>query len=232
MWLFWFLLKTEDYKTAVNDGVESPLNVLKAMALGAHKYHLTFSEGADLDPNFAERVECSTLYSDSMDLTPPPLATPAILSFLALVNRKRSIPLPPSDAPLPKEPFREWDSEWGRCFVKAKRDLGECFRPGSIEGVWEGFFTYTEFTAYAALLGGAPPTIIQKSVVGRHQQTWKLREHHLLVADPSGSDSGIDMDIDQVLPLRAGDPLRAYFPTGTQIREHRDGLTVQDSGTG
>jgi hypothetical protein len=40
------------------------------------------------------------------------------------------------------------------------------------------------------------------------------------------------MDIDHVPPLRAGDPLRAYFPTGTQIREHRDGLTVQDSGTG
>jgi hypothetical protein len=40
------------------------------------------------------------------------------------------------------------------------------------------------------------------------------------------------MDVDQVPPLRAGDPLRSYFPTGTQIREHRDGLTVQDSGTG
>lgn len=82
------------------------------------------------------------------------------------------------------------------------------------------------------MLGGAPPTIIQKSLVGRHQQTWKLREHHLVAADPSGSDSGIDMDVDHVPPLRAGDPLRSYFPTGTQIREHRDGLTVQESGTG
>lgn len=68
--------------------------------------------------------------------------------------------------------------------------------------------------------------------MGRHQQTWKLREHHLVAADPSGSDSGIDMDVDHVPPLRAGDPLRSYFPTGTQIREHRDGLTVQESGTG
>jgi len=40
------------------------------------------------------------------------------------------------------------------------------------------------------------------------------------------------MDVDQVLPLRGGDALRAYFPTGTQIREHREGLTIQDSGIG
>ena len=165
MWLFWFLLKTgasnkdfgrfgglttgfeEDYPTPVNDGVESPLNILKAMALGAHvvryyllcyspfiswplQYHVTSSEWAEFDPKFAKPVECGTLYSDSMNLTPPPLATPAILSYLALVNKKRSIPLPPSDAPLPGEPFREWDSEWGRCSTKAKRNLRECFRPG------------------------------------------------------------------------------------------------------
>lgn len=118
----------------------------------------------------------------------------------------------------------------------------------SIEGVWEGFFTvnsvfrlrqvfsnskykYTEFTAYAAMLAGASPTVIQKGVVGRHQQTWKLREHHLLPFDHSDSDSGIDMDADSVTPLHAGDPLRSYFPIGTQIREHREGLTVQGSGS-
>jgi len=103
-----------------------------------------------------------------------------------------------------------------------------------MEGVWEGFFTYTEFTAYASLLAGAPPIIIQKCVVGKHQQTWKLREHHLLAADPSGSDSGIDMDVEIIAdsPLRGGDPLRSYFPTGTQIRETRDGLIVQELATG
>jgi hypothetical protein len=116
------------------------------MALGAHivrrcfiiikmyswpsQYHLTSREWVDFDPKSVEGVECTTLYSESMDLTPLPLATPAILSFLALVNKKRLIPLPPSDAPLPKEPFREWDSEWGKCFTKPKRNLGECFRPG------------------------------------------------------------------------------------------------------
>ena len=97
------------------------------------QYHITSSEWVDFDPKFvkpAECTTCTTLYSDSMDITPPPLATPAILSYLALVNKKRSIPLPPSDAPLPEEPFREWDSEWGRCVAKAKRTLRQCFRPG------------------------------------------------------------------------------------------------------
>ncbi len=88
---------------------------------------------------------------------------------------------------------------------------------------------YTEFTAYAALLAGAAPPVIQKSVVGRHQQTWKLREHHLVVNDPADSDSGIDVtESDRVIPFRGGDPLRSYFPTGTQIIERRDGLRVQN----
>ncbi|KDR78265.1 hypothetical protein GALMADRAFT_64778 [Galerina marginata CBS 339.88] len=230
MWLFWFMLNTDDYELGVNDGVESPLNILKAMALGAHIYSLTTISWIDFEPKSRVSV-AATVYAEVMDLTPPPLATPAILSFLALVDRRRLIPMPPSDAPVSQQAVNEWDSEWGRCFTKSKRDITECFRPGSIEGVWEGFFTYTEFTAYAAMLAGASPTTIQKGVVGRHQQTWKLREHHLLAADHSDSDSGIAMDVDTDTPLRAGDPLRSYFPTGTQLREHREGLIVQDSGS-
>ncbi|PPQ95781.1 hypothetical protein CVT26_015921 [Gymnopilus dilepis] len=227
MWLFWFLLRTDDYEPNVNDGVESPMSILKAMALGAHKYPLTTTPWVEFKPT-SEASLRTTLYGEPVDLTPPPLATPAILSFLALVNKRRSIPLPPSEYPSPQPPD-EWSSEWGRCFGKSTGDITECFRPGSIEGVWEGFFTYTEFTAYAAMLAGASPTIIQKGVVGRHQQTWKLREHHLLSTDHSDSDSGIGMDTDDVTALRGGDPLRSYFPTGTQLREHKDGLTVQDS---
>jgi hypothetical protein len=80
------------------------------------------------------------------------------------------------------------------------------------------------------LLDGAPPNVIQKSVVGRHQQTWKLREHLLVTTDNSGSDSGIDLDLDTVNPLNPGDPLDSYFPSGTQFKEYRDGLTVQEEG--
>ena len=84
------------------------------------------------------------------------------------------------------------------------------------------------------MLEGAPPNVIQRTVVGRHQQTWKLREHHLVAADTfSDSDSGIELDFDNtatVKSLNPGDPLDAYFPAGAQFKEYRDGLTVQEPG--
>ena len=83
---------------------------------------------------------------------------------------------------------------------------------------------------YAALLEGAPPHVIQRTVEGQHQQMWKLREHHLVTTDSSDSDSGIELDLDTVNSLNPGDPLDAYFPAGTQIKEYRDGLTVQEPG--
>ena len=63
-------------------------------------------------------------------------------------------------------------------------------------------------------------------MIARHRQTWKLREHHLITADLS--DSGVEMDLDPPDALSAGDPLRSHFPLGTSIREHRDGIEVQD----
>jgi hypothetical protein len=84
------------------------------------------------------------------------------------------------------------------------------------------------------MLEGAPPNAIQRTVVGQHQQTWKLREHILVTIDSSSdSDSGIELDLDiknTVNSLNPGDPLDAYFPAGTQIKEYRDGLTVQEPG--
>jgi len=163
------------------------------------------------------------------------LGTPAVLSYLALLNKRRSIPLPPSHSKIPEKHFQEWNCEWERCFTvgSPKRNVSRCFRPGSLEGVWEGFFIYTEFEAYSALLEGAPPNVIQRTVVGQHQQTWKLREHLLVTTDTSSdSDSGIELDLDNTVvnPLNPGDPLDAYFPAGAEIKEYRDGLTVQGPG--
>lgn len=63
----------------------------------------------------------------------------------------------------------------------------------------------------------------------RHRQTWKLREHHLY-------DSGIEVNSDNIngdlLPLSPGDPLRSYFPLGTHIKEHPDGLEIWEPGQG
>lgn len=85
---------------------------------------------------------------------------------------------------------------------------------------------YTEFTAYTAILQGATPPILQGSMIARHRQTWKLREHHLISADPL--DSGVAVDLNPPDALSAGDPLRSHFPTGTQIKEHKDGIELHD----
>jgi hypothetical protein len=80
---------------------------------------------------------------------------------------------------------------------------------------------YTEFTAYAALLGGAAPQVLQDTLVMRHTQTWKLREHHLVrKAD------------EKTLPISASDDdaLTAFFPPGAYLRETDDGLEVEEPG--
>ncbi|KAG6879780.1 hypothetical protein C0992_011825 [Termitomyces sp. T32_za158] len=173
--------------------------------------------------------------SEQRRLVPPPLATPAILSFLTLVNKLAegigyNAPMPPSHPSFLQQKEPEWECEWQRCVILGKGEfdniLTDAFRPGSIDGVWEGLFTYTEFTAYAALLAGGEPHVIQGSMVVRHRQTWRLFEHHLLAFDASRSDSGIGHDCDNAEPLPSGDPLRSYFPTGTQIRETRDGVYI------
>ncbi|TFK36576.1 hypothetical protein BDQ12DRAFT_654308 [Crucibulum laeve] len=236
MWLFWFFLNPDDYPS---DGSSSwaALTTLRVYALAAHRYNLTTPSWLEFAPRLCHEIPTVVqYYGTSYKLTPPPLATPAILSFLTLVNKMSqgsecAIPLTPSN-PTVVHKIDEWQCEWERCISLGNgtldRILTDSFKPGSIEGVWEGLFTYTEFTAYAALLAGASPNILQKSVVVRHQQTWKLREHHLLVADASRSDSGIGLDMDNTEPLPAGDPLRSYFPTGTILKEDRDGIEVRE----
>ncbi|KAJ7630089.1 hypothetical protein DFH06DRAFT_1480171 [Mycena polygramma] len=259
MWLFWFLLRPDDYAID-DDSTWNVLNVLKVYALGAHKYPLTDPSWVDFRPDspqppthtvhYSNRVQYpltdpswvgfrpdspqpqppthTVHYSGEHQLKTPPLATPAILSFLTLVNLKAKLIDFSSHLEVPTKPeSNEWEYELGRCLSLSRPEfdngLTQSFRPGSVEGTWEGIFTYTEFTAYAALLQGAPPPILQKSVIVRHRQTWKLREHHFVV----GTGPVVDIAADAV-PLSAGDPLRAYFPTGTHIVETRDGLEVRD----
>lgn len=81
---------------------------------------------------------------------------------------------------------------------------------------------YTEFTAYAALLSGAPPTVLQRSLVAHHPHLWKLREHHLYAPD--------DPDAPEVRPIAPGNPLRGYIPNGCQFSEQTDGIIFQEGG--
>lgn len=64
--------------------------------------------------------------------------------------------------------------------------------------------------------------------MARHHQTWKLREYHLTAWNLSDPDTSLVLDLDSnLIPLPAGDPLRSFFPTGTHIKEDREGLTVR-----
>ncbi|KAH0579994.1 hypothetical protein J132_09360 [Termitomyces sp. J132] len=236
MWLFWFILRPNDHP---KDNQESwkALNIFKVFALAAHKYELTNPAWHQFVPEpRIPKMDYIEYLSEKRCFVPPPLATPAILSFLTLVNELTegvgyTTPVPPSHPSSLQQEKLEWECEWQRCVIVGQGDfdniLTDAFRPGSIEGVWEGLFTYTEFTAYAALLAGGDPHVIQESMVVRHRQTWKLHEHHLLAFDASRSDSGIGLDSDSVEPLPSGDPLRSYFPTGTQICEIEAGIVVR-----
>ncbi|KAF4586280.1 hypothetical protein EYR38_010555 [Pleurotus pulmonarius] len=238
MWLFWFLLNPDEYMD--DEHSWDVVNTLKIFALGAHQYQLTSPSWVDFVPDSHQSRSNKTMhYLGSLPLLPAPLAAPAILAFLTLVNKvlgspttmSYSVITSPSLSGIPSKSL-EWECEWGRCLSlghgEYDRFLTASYKPGSIEGIWEGMFTYTEFTAYAALLSGAPPPVLQKSMVVRHRQTWKLREYHLLSAESSSFSSGIYVDADNIHPLPAGDPLKSYFPTGTHISEHSGIIEVRE----
>ncbi|KAJ3542338.1 hypothetical protein NMY22_g3541 [Coprinellus aureogranulatus] len=238
MWLFWFFMRpgaplqalhgdkcsiTADQYANKMSGLEIPLTVLKTLAFSAHLYDLTNIPWFEYSPSQPRQpATVVTWYSQPLPLTPPPMAVPAILSFLALVNKRKSVPITPSDPSISSPPVDEWGAEWGRAVSSGLKhnEVADCFNFGSIDGVWEGFFTYTEFTAYAAMLSGASPQQIQNSIIGRHQQTWKLREWHLV--QPDGAE---------IQPLSPGDPLRSFFIEGTRLTETEVGLAAQDPGS-
>ncbi|XP_006455662.1 hypothetical protein AGABI2DRAFT_210129 [Agaricus bisporus var. bisporus H97] len=228
MWLYWFLLRPDD-----NAPDDSALDVLRAFAIVAHRYNITASPWTEFSPTSSPDTPSHIAHFDEdFQLTPLPAAIPAILAFLTLANKRQSNG-PPSHPSISYKsivrgkPSCEWDCEWARCLSISLMQYGSmltgAFRPGSIEGIWEGQFTYTEFAAYAALLGGAPPLILQKSLVAAHQQTWKLREYHLMRPAVPGTDLQLDANAE---PLPSGNPLRSYFPDGTHIKEDSEGLVV------
>lgn len=91
---------------------------------------------------------------------------------------------------------------------------------------YEHFEQYTEFTSYAALLSGAPPSILHRSLVAQHRQTIKIQEWHLVEDDDD--DDVISV---RVLPLRPGNPCRGYIPDDLKIHETGDTLELTEAGS-
>ncbi|KAF7968301.1 hypothetical protein HWV62_30989 [Athelia sp. TMB] len=232
MWLFWFLFKPDAFERNTAE-YRDVTTLLKLVALGAHK---------DTTSPTTKSAKVGTrtilLYSRHINLTPPPMAAPAILSFLTLTRKLSGRPgafdtSGSTTSPLSKH-LHEWEAEWERCCSlgqpRFRNLLTGSFIPGSIQGVWDGIFTYTEFTAYAALLSGAPPEILQNALVAQHSQTWKLREYHLTSASAA---LFVPADISKKVatsPLGGGDPLKAYFPDGTQIFDRTSAIEVREPG--
>ncbi|KAH8079828.1 hypothetical protein BXZ70DRAFT_901552 [Cristinia sonorae] len=244
MWLFWLLLRPDDY---MEDDLKfrEATGILKIVALGAHNYPLSFPSWVEYIPRQLKPPTVIRHFNANLNLVIPAPSTPAILSYLTLANKLsvswESInymkPLAPTLASgKERRDSHEWDTEWARTtnFGDPKIALGNtltgAFEPGTLEGVWEGLFTYTEFTAYAALLSGAPPATLQRSLVAQHRQTWKLREYHLYYDEDEGKDEE-DVDVDLVMrPLKPGNPARAYIPAGTEIREGPTSVEIVEAG--
>ncbi|KAI8990386.1 hypothetical protein BD414DRAFT_483459 [Trametes punicea] len=238
LWLFWYTLKPDDYMTDDDTAFREASGILKLFALGAHQYPLCTPPWNEYAPPCRARgASAIKHFGVQLKMAPPAPAPPAILAYLTLAN-KLSVSWdtihymkPPSATPpslAPGATSAEWDAEWmrGLHLADTSKSFGAtysgAFIPGSLEGVWEGLFTYTEFTAYAALLSGAPPTVLQRSLVAHHPHLWKLREHHLYVSD--------EPDASEVRPLAPGNPLRGYIPHGCDFSECSDGVWMKDTG--
>lgn len=249
MWLFWFLLIPEEYVGLDDAEFRNVISILKLLALGAHQYPVCRPAWVDFVPNQTiGRSAAPPAYGEYPSLSPPPLTAPAVLSYLSLAPRpstgldalKPMSPLVPSSVGPQVRMSSEWDCEWERCKRLAGNDAptpvspSGTFKPGTMEGFWEGLFTYTEFAAYAELLSGAPPPTLNKSLVARHNQTWRLHEYHLLLPEDLGesADAAEALEHPRYKPLSPGDFLRAYLPPGLAIEEddENDGIRVHEPG--
>ncbi|KIY67652.1 hypothetical protein CYLTODRAFT_422366 [Cylindrobasidium torrendii FP15055 ss-10] len=220
MWLYWFLSRP-DQDTDHFTGEE--LNVLKLYSISAHKFQLSSLDWAEFKPSPCSPTPLGTIkyYSQDIHLALPPCAVPAVMSFLRLVDFA-SRPAAPNRYKALHDYGNDLEGEWLRCLRLGGSCLidaaGPAFIPGSLEGAWEGLFTYTEFNAYAALLRGAAPSVLTASLVVKHRQTWILKEHYFV-------DNGED---ETVLP--PGDPLHSYLPAEAQLKKEESNLLVLEGG--
>ncbi|KAG2130356.1 hypothetical protein DEU56DRAFT_815559 [Suillus clintonianus] len=240
MWLFWLFLKPDRFQRTERN-YRTFTTVLKPTALAANKYDICQIPWEAFVPRSCLLEPTSIQhYSNSYHLTPPTMAIPAILSYLSLMGplvgptrvAYKGPHHAPNSFPSSLSQSLEWEADWQRCINLAQTPLTSQFSgayiAGSLQGVWEGVFTYTEFTTYAALLSGRSPSILHNCSVAQHRQTWKLREYHLIVSREA--DGGADGAKSPSPSLSSGDPLKAFFPPGIRIHEHVGSAEVHEPG--
>ncbi|KAI6118174.1 hypothetical protein F5141DRAFT_1096694 [Pisolithus sp. B1] len=224
MWLLWFLVRP-DSLPRTSTSCRAITSTLKLTALAANRYAICEPSWADFTLESRATATDVIHFSKTYFLVPPTLAPAAILAYftfaLWLLSRGATSRLPqaPSSLPLESRRNEDWDADWQRCMNLAQPSmpLVLSYAPGSLEGVWEGLFTYTDFDVYSSLLSGGLPPVLRNCQVAQHRQTWKLREYHLLSSQES---------LDKAQRLDLGDALRAFFPSGVHLRELSESLEV------
>ncbi|KAI6112051.1 hypothetical protein EV401DRAFT_234306 [Pisolithus croceorrhizus] len=172
MWLLWFLVRPDSLPRAPTS-CRAITSTLKLTALAANRYAICEPSWADFTLESRATAINVTHFSKTYFLVPPTLAPAAILAYFTL--------------PLESRRSEDWDADWQRCMNLAQPSmpLVLSYAPGSLEGVWEGLFTYTDFDVYSSLLSGGLPPVLRNCQVAQHRQTWKLREYHLLSSQES-----------------------------------------------
>ncbi|KAF8583511.1 hypothetical protein K439DRAFT_1348493 [Ramaria rubella] len=210
MWLLWLCDRTSlNYSSTIR---RMYCDILRAYAVAANKYPLTAHPWTDYTHPYTVPTTTQMVYTHyglSSVVVSPAISIPAILGYMSRMHVDTGVVTFDTEASTATAISHRWDCDWERCIVSkadgSKPNLERVYRPGTLEGAWEGLFTYTEFTVYAAILSGAPPQTLYDGAIGQNIQIWKLREYNLY------SESLYSQKASQnSLPI--GDAFDAFFP--------------------
>jgi len=184
------------------------VNVMKIFSVGAHYYpigHLPWTDYTPREGGYHPPSYEMTLYGEQVKLTPLPIAIPATISYLSIAETLEN------KNQLSAIGNNLGDTEWNRVLGLVDNKLSKVHTIGSLEGVWEGAFTYTDFMAYDAFLRGSSSSIVVRTPFARHRQTFKAREY--VVFEPTA--------------LRVGDTLDAFLPRKPTINKIPSGIEIE-----
>ncbi|KAF8483259.1 hypothetical protein JB92DRAFT_2799925 [Gautieria morchelliformis] len=231
----WLLSLLDADKTTTPSDLYTEL--LRSYAIGANRYPLTATSWIQFSlPDRTQRGTPYRHFSRQLYLTPPATAISAVSGYIARLREPESTIFASTNqvnseshgltshreadwGSIQGSSSQRWDCVWERCIgfgldgacVDPTNGLARYYRPGSLEGSWEGLFTYAEFGVYAAMLSGEPPHCVTEGTIGHHPQVWKVREYHLYASSTSLSDN-------HVLP--PGAAAHAFFPLSSLVEEH------------
>ncbi|KZT40058.1 hypothetical protein SISSUDRAFT_1060569 [Sistotremastrum suecicum HHB10207 ss-3] len=206
---------------------------LKMFSLGSHRYSpssLSWNDfRRDRPPNALESSDVK-FYGRDRSFYAPSIVPTAILSFLSLMASTPFMTRPTLTLAFPENVSAKgdttvlnsstrWESEWMRTLPAPSDKHGPCWINGCMDGIWEGKFTYMDFSDFAALRHDVPPGFLQASLIAQHDQFWTLREHHLLTTENATTE-----------PLPIGDALSAFLPKGCAMVEDSTGINMQEPG--